>query len=173
MDIGERIKQIRKKNNLTLQEISDLTGFSTAYLSKVERDITSPTISHLLTICKALKTNLVDLINHQEEKSNFIKKEDRKMILASHEPKINYEIITKEDKKIKGIFIILAPGAGDASPGHSEEELSLAIKGVMEIEVEGKKHVLTEGDALFIDSGKPHSYKNLGNEECIFYCAIS
>ena len=51
MQIGERLKQFRKKNNLTLQEVSDMTGFSTAYLSKVERDITS-TISSLLNMLK-------------------------------------------------------------------------------------------------------------------------
>lgn len=173
MQIGERLKQFRKKNNLTLQEVSDMTGFSTAYLSKVERDITSPTISSLLKICKILNTNLVDLIYPQEEMSNLIKKEERQEIYVSHEPKIKYEIITKDDKKIKGIFIKMEPGSGDVSIGHPEEELVLAIKGVTEIEVDGKKHILTEGDALFIEANVPHGYKNIGNYECVFYCVIA
>jgi transcriptional regulator with XRE-family HTH domain len=33
-EIGQRIKDFRLKNNLTLQELADRTGFSKGYLSK-------------------------------------------------------------------------------------------------------------------------------------------
>jgi len=48
MDIGARIKILRSKNNLTLSELASRTELSKGFLSQVERDLTSPSISTIL-----------------------------------------------------------------------------------------------------------------------------
>ena len=63
MNIGNRIKYLRKKRNLTLQQLTEITGLSTGYLSNLERNLTSPTLINLQQICEALSINITDLLN--------------------------------------------------------------------------------------------------------------
>ena len=44
MTFGERIKQLRKDKNLTLNQLADLTGLSVMTLSKLERDTYKPSV---------------------------------------------------------------------------------------------------------------------------------
>ena len=48
--VGQRIRQIRKSKQLTLQDIAEKTGFSAGFLSQVERGTTDPSLSALRKI---------------------------------------------------------------------------------------------------------------------------
>ena len=54
MEIGHRIKQLRTKNKLTLEELASRSELSKGFLSQVERDLTSPSIATLSDIVEAL-----------------------------------------------------------------------------------------------------------------------
>ena len=40
--VGEKIKALREQKGLSLKELADLTGFSTALLSQMENHLVSP-----------------------------------------------------------------------------------------------------------------------------------
>lgn len=63
--IGARLRAIRKRRRLTLQEASKLTGVSASAFSKIERDDLSPTISTMQRIATGLGVELVTLIADQ------------------------------------------------------------------------------------------------------------
>ncbi len=48
------IRYIRKLNHMTLAELSESTGLTSAYLSMIERDMREPTLSTLRKIADAL-----------------------------------------------------------------------------------------------------------------------
>ena len=54
MDIGARIRQLRNKNNLTLEELASRCELTKGFLSQLERNLTSPSISTLEDIVEAL-----------------------------------------------------------------------------------------------------------------------
>ena len=60
MDIGQKIKRLRIKNGLTLEELASRSELTKGFLSQVERDLTSPSISTLEDILEALGTTLAD-----------------------------------------------------------------------------------------------------------------
>lgn len=60
MDIGKKIREIRKANNQKLLNISQETGLSQPYISEIERGIKSPSMEALEKICTALGVTLSD-----------------------------------------------------------------------------------------------------------------
>ena len=68
MDIGEKIKRLRVSNQLTLEELANRSELTKGFLSQVERNLTSPSISTLEDILEALGTNLRDFF---DEKHSF------------------------------------------------------------------------------------------------------
>ena len=58
MDIGAKIKLLRIKNQLTLEELANRSELTKGFLSLVERNLTSPSIATLEDILEALGTSL-------------------------------------------------------------------------------------------------------------------
>ena len=58
MDIGQKIKRLRTKNGLTLEERASRSELTKGFLSQVERNLTSPSIATLNDILEALGTTL-------------------------------------------------------------------------------------------------------------------
>ena len=58
MNIGEKIKILRKKNGLTQEELADRCELTKGFISQIERDLTSPSIATLVDILESLGTNL-------------------------------------------------------------------------------------------------------------------
>ena len=67
MLLGQRIRLIR--GDRPLSEISDQSGVSKAYLSRIETDVAAnPTIQQLMRIAKALNVSLEDLFRGTSDK---------------------------------------------------------------------------------------------------------
>ena len=47
MEIGSKIKELRMKNGLTQEELADRSELSKGFISQLENDVTSPSISTL------------------------------------------------------------------------------------------------------------------------------
>ena len=55
--IGNKLKDIRNKRNLSLDEVAKLTGVSKAMLGQIERGQSNPTVSTLWKIATGLKVS--------------------------------------------------------------------------------------------------------------------
>ena len=60
MSIGVKIKDLRNKCSLTQEELANRCDLTKGYISQLENDLTSPSISTLTDILTALGTNLKD-----------------------------------------------------------------------------------------------------------------
>jgi transcriptional regulator with XRE-family HTH domain len=56
--IGERIKALRTERRLTLAGLGEKVTLSVSYLSQIERDKTTPSLSTLMDIAKVLNVGL-------------------------------------------------------------------------------------------------------------------
>ena len=68
MEIGQKIKFLRLQNGLTMEELADRCELSKGFISLLERDMTSPSISTLMDILEALGTNIADFFNEERRK---------------------------------------------------------------------------------------------------------
>lgn len=58
-DIGQRLKTLRRANNLTLAGLSELAGVARSTISKVENGQMSPTFDVIQKLCNGLKEDVV------------------------------------------------------------------------------------------------------------------
>ena len=56
-----KLKELRKQKNITLSELSKLTGISKSHLNYIENGVKEPTISVLVLIAKALNVKIDEL----------------------------------------------------------------------------------------------------------------
>ena len=63
MSIGNKIKELRNKVSLTQTELAERCDLTKGYISQIENDLTSPSITTLTDILTALGTTLSDFFN--------------------------------------------------------------------------------------------------------------
>ncbi|WP_256992277.1 helix-turn-helix domain-containing protein [Paenibacillus sp. XY044] len=85
--IGDTIRNTRKKQKLTLKEVSTMASISLSFLSEIERDKVNPSLSVLKRIANALGVNFTDLFG-EEKRSIVIRKNERKPLVHSEGSRI-------------------------------------------------------------------------------------
>ena len=72
--LGCKIRELRKKRRMTLQELAERTGLTAGLLSKIENFRTIPSLPVLAEIARALETGLSELFEDIvfSEKKNWL-----------------------------------------------------------------------------------------------------
>lgn len=64
--ISKNLKKIRKRKDLSLDALSNLTGVSKSMLGQIERGEVNPTISTILKISNGLKVSFTSLLKNEK-----------------------------------------------------------------------------------------------------------
>lgn len=85
MELGTKIKRLRLQKNLTQEELADRCEVTKGYISQLENELTSPSITTLEDILNALGTTFADFFkDEKEEKVVFTEAEFIEKIDSTH-----------------------------------------------------------------------------------------
>jgi len=169
--IGNRLKNIRNKRNLSLDELAKLTSVSKAMLGQIERGKSNPTVSTLWKISTGLRVAFSFFINENQEDLKVIYQNDIIPITEDNDRMKLYSIFPFDANKGFEIFSIeLEPGCNHVSTPHNDgvEEYIIVTQGQIEININDKKFVLNKGNSIKFMANKPHTYKNITQDRSIF-----
>lgn len=169
MDLGSRIRDLRSRKKVMLGELAKRSGLTSSFLSQVERNITSPSISSLRRIAMALDTKVGYFFEEEvEEKLVFIRKARRKKFIDK-KLKSYCEILVSGLLNImmEPLLFTLKVGGKAERDGVSRqgEEFGIVLKGKVELLRDKKKFIMEEGDSIYFKSSKPHKMVNIDDVE--------
>lgn len=170
LDIGSQVRHLRNQRDLTLQELSDLTGLSKPNLSQIENNIVTPPISTLLKISTALGVAIGTFFQKTNHDTSMVvvRKEDRYGIAKGpHISHIGYQYeplaYPKTDKNMEPFVVHMEERQADdiVFNNHKGEEFLFVLDGELEFRYGDNLVILREGDSLYFDSSIPHGYRGL------------
>lgn len=165
-NFGRHLKQARIERGFTLGGLAQATGLSRSYLSNVEHNKNSPTISTLRTILDVLGVSLSQLFRGMEaEQRVLVREQDRRVIARTGENAVRYELLNPSPVgRLEMMLMEVAPGASSGTEPHTHagEEVGLMISGELDYWVDGVRYRLRPGDAVNYDATLPHRYANPG-----------
>jgi len=177
MDIGGKIRMLRKKAEMSIAELSDQTGLSTGLISQIERNKVSTSVEALWKIAQVLHVS-IGYFFEEEPKTVFnpvVKRNQRKTIQLANSSAV-YELLSPDlNRNIEFLSITLEPNepASEGLIGHEGEECGLVLKGEMLVKYGDQEYILKEGDSIYLDSRTPHRFINIGTERCISIWAMT
>lgn len=164
--VGERVKELRERKGLSLKEVADLTGFSTALLSQMENHLVSPSLGTIIKLARALSVKVGDFLGETEgEPFTIVRKDERKIVsrFASKEGVkygYSYESLgfDKKDRHMEPFIVTLEPATVKAAKTsvHEGEEFIFVLEGEMEVVLGNHTDILYPGDSIYYDSTIPH-----------------
>jgi transcriptional regulator with XRE-family HTH domain len=168
MEIGTKIKRLRLQLNLSQAELADRCELTKGYISQLENDLTSPSISTLCDILSALGTDL----------SEFFKKEDDERIVFSADDfieksedgmKLKWIIPNAQKNQMEPILVELESGASTSVDfPHEGEEFGFVLDGKVCIELGKNKYACKKGETFYYTADKTHTIHNSGKTTAKF-----
>ncbi len=67
MNIGDRVKEIRKLNDLTQQQFANSLSIGREHLAKIETNRELPSLSLLINLCEIYKLSLSEFFNFNSQ----------------------------------------------------------------------------------------------------------
>ncbi len=167
MDIGKKIKELRLQNNLTLEDLASRSELTKGFLSQMERNLTSPSISTLEDILEALGTNLSEFFHEDEEEQIVFSTKDF-FVDKKEEYQIEWIIPNAQKNEMEPILLTLNPhGTSHEMVSHQGEEFGYVLKGNVTLVRDNKKYKLKAKDTFYINGKKSHYLYNHGNSEAL------
>lgn len=158
MDIGNKLKELRVLKGLTQEELADRSELSKGFISQLERNLTSPSITTLMDILQCLGTSIGEFFNEAPDeqivfgKQDYFVKED-----TEYKNEIKWIIPNAQKNTIEPIYLTLQAG-GSTCPDtpHEGEEFGYVLQGAMSIHLGNKTYKAKKGESFYYTADKTH-----------------
>lgn len=180
--VGETIRRKREEAGLTVQELAEKTGFSSAILTQIENRMISPQLGAIVEIANALDLSVSAFFTDEEGKDfSIVRKEDRKIVSrvamkdgASED--YTYESLGagKKGRKMEPFIVHLKP-LGDIKARlsiHKGEEFIYVLAGRVEVILDKYTDILLQGDSIYYNSSLPHHVHCADDEDAVILAVI-
>src|SRR5262249_60962077 len=78
MQLGKKVRALRLRRGLTVQQLAEATRLSKGFISQVENDRTSPSLATLQDLARALETSVAYLVVEEEQMLHVVRASDRR-----------------------------------------------------------------------------------------------
>jgi len=165
--VGRSIRKLRQDRGWTLEELSSRCGLSVGFLSQVERGLSSLSVASLRTVTEALGVPLAQFFSLPDVHRPAITKAGQSdYLIRIGSSEITYSMLSgsRPNRTMEAFIAEYPPGYVPPVLPHEGEEFAYVLSGRIVLIFEDEEHVLDPGDSFQIDSGRPHTVRNLEDE---------
>lgn len=170
MDIGKRMKELRIQYGLTQQELADRAELTKGFISQLERNQNSPSVSTLLDIIQCLGTTPADFFTDEEPEQIVFREEDYfKKIDDENQSVVEWIIPNAQRNVMEPVRLTLRPGGRSEilAPHEGEEDFGYVLKGSIRVYYGNKPQIVRAGESFYFRAGKVHYLENTSSREAI------
>lgn len=152
--VGPRLKELRQRRDITLNELADETGISISTLSRLEAGLRRPTLEQLLPLARSYGVSLDELVDAP----------------PTGDPRVNLRPLPTNDGRtilplsrrpggIQAYKFILPAGKDDDEPDlrtHEGYDWAFVLNGRLRLVLGEHDLILEPGEAAEFDTRTPH-----------------
>jgi len=156
------MRELRRREGMSIEALSELSGVSPAVISKLERNRTVAGLDTLFRLSRVLGLNPSDMLAMAESHSA------QKALEASHESG-GFKFRHVQYGNIRCQYGTCKKGAKLSRPEiHNEDyELCWALEGQFRLSLPNETHIVKKGEALQFDALMEHSYEAIEDSSVI------
>ncbi|MBO4766344.1 MAG: helix-turn-helix transcriptional regulator [Lachnospiraceae bacterium] len=164
MDIGHRLKQMRVRQSLTLEELASRSELTKGFLSQVERNLTSPSIATLTDILEALGSSLGEFFGEEKPEQIVFRKGDF-FLDERDDYSVHWIVPNTQKNEMEPILLeIPAKSRSFSVNPHNGEEFGYVLEGTVSLEYGGKSNTVRRGETFYLKGRDEHYISNKGNK---------
>lgn len=166
--IGAKLRAARTLQGMSLAQVAQATGLSKGFLSRVERDETSPSVATLVQLCQVLSLPVGALFAEP----------DVQRVSYADAPRINLGGFGADERLMsprgeERVQLLRSELGADAHGGHElytincDVEVLHVVSGSVSVRFADRTVVLAAGDALTFPGREPHTWQVEGGAPAV------
>ena len=165
LNIGSRLGDLRKRKQMTLDQLSSKSGVSKSILSQIERNISNPTVSTMMRIADALEETLSGFfMNIDEGKSSSIETSKETPNISSKDGLCELSILGAGETVswLQWYVLTMKPKGQLPSRSHGSNtfENITVISGEVVVYLKKQSETLKAGDTFRFPTNQEHTLMN-------------
>ena len=163
-EIGKRVRQLREEKEVSLEDLSDMTGFETGFLADIESGKVQPQLGTVMRLSKALDSAFSRILSGTGDKPYSItRKSERRSISRTASPKgqkklYSYQSLAPEvqGRHMEALMVQLEENPDEETSLHDGEEFIFVLEGTVLLKLGEERFELEPGDSVYYLSSQPH-----------------
>ena len=169
--VGKKLKAIRLKGNMTIQELAEKSQVSSNMISRIERGLTIPSVEILMKLATVFGKSINFFVEEVSTTHEIVFSSPgmRDKTVYDDDANMQTESFTSglRDPQFTSFFCNVKKGgsSGVQKMYHPGDELIYVLDGLLRVTVAGETHMLRAGDSLSFKSHLPHRWDNIGDDD--------
>jgi transcriptional regulator with XRE-family HTH domain len=159
--IGAKLRAARKSHGLTLDQLAAAAGLTKGFLSRVERDETSPSVASLITLCEVMSLDIGSLFTASE--ATLVRRDTAPAINLGGAG-VNERLMTpRRESTLQLVHTTAQPGGTGGADFYTINcrlEVVYVLNGAVDVVFPDRRQRLVAGDALTFAGNEPHTWTN-------------
>ena len=177
--VGKKLKAIRLKSDMTIQELASASNVSSNMISRVERGLTIPSVEILMKLAAVFDKSINYFVEEVSTTHEivFSSPGNRDTTVYDDEDNMHTESFTSglRDPQFMSFLCTVPKGgtSGKQQMHHPGDELIVLIEGKLKVVIAGETYLLSVGDSLSFKSHLPHRWDNVGDRDAKIIWTLS
>lgn len=167
--VGKKLKEIRLKQDMTIQVLAEKSRVSSNMISRIERGLTIPSVEILMRLATVFDKSInffVEDVSTSHEVV-FTRPGQRDKTVYDDEHNMHTESFTSglRDPQFMSFYCTVQKGgrSGEQKMYHPGDELIYLLEGRLKMTIVDDEYFLDSGDSLCFKSHLPHRWENIGD----------
>jgi transcriptional regulator with XRE-family HTH domain len=165
MNLGKRLEDLRRKRGLATGELAARAKVTSGFISQLEHNKTSPSLTTLQRVAAALDVPLTYLLLEDDLLPQVVRKHERQGISLGQDGLCASLVSPLLSQHLEVVVLDLPPGtvSWPQSRSHEGQECHLVLRGTIRAYYGEESYLLDEGDSILWDGTVPHRMENVGD----------
>jgi transcriptional regulator with XRE-family HTH domain/KaiC/GvpD/RAD55 family RecA-like ATPase len=181
-NLGDKVRSLRKKLGMTQKELAEQVGLTPSFISQLEKNLISPSLDSLLRLSEKLDTQPIYFLTDEQSgpwQKMIIKPKERQEVhlKGAKVAEVKLQLLVSDvlNRRMEPYLVSLKKGGkinGNLF-NHRGDGFAYVMEGDVEVEIQGEKQVLRQGDSIYIGSTAPSKWINTSKGETVLFWVLS
>jgi transcriptional regulator with XRE-family HTH domain len=165
VNVAQKIRQLRRQQQLTVDQLAARSGLSKGYISRVENFRTRASLRALNLVAAALGVELIDLFRNEDAAPEYVFGRIDQGEFIDRNQGLEYGMkyfalaFNKTDRRMNPFFIEYRPCDHERElMQHDSQEFFIVLEGELDYRIGSPENArrMVKGDTLYLDARLPH-----------------
>ncbi len=167
--IGSKIKDLRKQNGLTQQELADRAELTKGFISQLERGQVSPSVVTLFDLIECLGVTPGEFFKDEGTGKVVFTQQDFFEKTDEAGNRTQWIVPSAQSDQMEPVLVTVAPRQSlQKDTPHNGEEFGYVLSGRLMLHLGDKKYEVKAGETFYYESDRDHWLENPGGREARF-----
>lgn len=168
MSLGQKIGRLRQERGLTLQEVSDGSGLTPSFLSRLERDKVNISVANLRKLALFFNVQMTHFFEGEEhQQTGQIVRPLERVKLSLDDAPVQVYSLLPANGELEARLVEAQPGSGQQGFSGKGHQMVYMMQGQVRYQLGDETFDLFVGDTLFYHDDTAHHWVNVGDERAV------